>query len=307
MDRPPLILVVDDDRSTRRVSKKALEQNMYEVVEAENGLAALDAFEKYRPDLVLLDVVMPHMDGYEACRRIRACPAGAAVPIIIITGSVDFEAIGEAYEAGATDFFAKPINKRILRERVRYMLRASQTASQLQQSQELLASAQRAASLGSFFYAPDSSEFKASEEFKICFGPSDKHRAVTWEAFWQTIHPEDQKTLLPLMQKAHLAGACFRQDIRLIGGNDGERFVMLQIDPEKDSGGKVVRLIGIVQDITERKLSELLETDQNYVMQKIVRKEPLKKIFLEAARLLQRQRPQAWPPFARLKTNKFRP
>src|SRR6056297_1682772 len=99
MEKKPLILVVDDDRSTRLVSKKALEQNNYDVIEAENGLEAIDAFKKYRPDLMLLDVVMPEIDGFEACRRIRALPYGAAVPVMIITGSDDFEAISEAYAA----------------------------------------------------------------------------------------------------------------------------------------------------------------------------------------------------------------
>ena len=292
MDGNALILVVDDDRSIRLVSRNALEQNMYDVVEAENGLEAVDGFKKYRPDLVLLDVVMPQMDGFEACRRIRSLPTGATVPIIIITGSVDFEAIGKAYEAGATDFFAKPINKRILSERVRYMLRASKTAKQLDKSRELLARAQTAARMGSFFYDLDSSAFKASEEFQVQFGPSEKNQPVTWDDFWRQIHPKDQETLLPLLQNARIAGASFRQDVRLIVGNEVDRFVMVQIDPETDSEGKAVRLVGIVQDITQRKLSELLEIDQNYVMQQIVRKEPLQKIFLEAARLLERQNPQ---------------
>ncbi len=294
MDRAPLILIVDDDRSTRLVIKKAMEQNMYGVVEAENGLEALDAFEKHRPDLVLLDVVMPEMDGFDACRRIRACPAGATVPIIIITGSVDFEAIGEAYAAGATDFFAKPINKRVLSERVRYMLRSSETAKRLQKSEELLARAQAVARMGSFFYEPDTSSFTASEEFQVQFGSSDKNQPVTWESFWHKIHPENQKILEPLLKKAQTTKASLSRDIRLTVGNKGERFVMLQIDPEKVSEGNVTRLVGIVQDITERKFSELLESDQNHVMGQIARKEPLKDIFLEASRLLERQRPKSF-------------
>jgi len=289
MDSPPLILVVDDDRSTRLVIKKALQQTGFRVVEAENGLAAISAFENHRPDLVLLDVVMPEIDGFEACRRIRVLPYGIAVPVIIMTGSDDFEAIGEAYAAGATDFFAKPINRRILSERVRYMLRASATAKQLHLSQELLARAQGVARMGSFFCEPDMSNFTASEEFQFQFGTSDKNQPVTWEGFWQKIHPEDQKILRPILKKAQTEGACLSRDIRLLDDNRGERFVMLQIDPEKDSEENVTRLVGIVQDITERKLSELLETDQNLIMSQIVRKEPLKDIFLEAARLLERQ------------------
>src|SRR6056297_2342152 len=163
MENPPLILVADDDRSTRLVMKTAMSQNGYHVVEAENGQEALSVFDTLQPDLVLLDVVMPVMDGFESCRRIRAHPQGGdAIPIVIITASDDIAAIRKAYEAGATDFISKPFNRLILRERVRYMLRASATARQLYQSQELLAKAQRTARLGSFFYQPGQPELTVS-------------------------------------------------------------------------------------------------------------------------------------------------
>lgn len=295
MDRPPFVLIVDDDRSTRLVIRKALEQNGFAVAECGNGREAVAAFASGHPDLVLLDVVMPEMDGFEACRQIRSLPhgAGVSVPVVIITETNDFEAIREAFEAGATDFFAKPINRLVLSERVRYMLRASATAKKLHQSQELLAKAQAVAGLGSFLYEPGASTIEVSEEFRKLFTPSLAGQTIFWDTFWQKIHPEDRAILGPLMEKADTAGVNFRRDIRIIGGQEGERFVMLRMDPETDSDGNVVRLIGIVQDITERKLSELLEADQGFVMQRIARKEPLEEILMDASRILERQRPSA--------------
>lgn len=305
MERDPLILVVDDDRSTRRLMTTALKKSGFEVVEAENGLRALEVFELKRPDLVLLDVVMPEMDGFETCRRIRTHPNGPSVPVVIITGSDDYDAIGKAYEAGATDFFAKPINRKILSERVRYMLRASATAAQLHQSRELLARAQAVAGMGSFFYEPGTQELQVSEEFKNIFGTQNTYKTYTWQNFWQKIHPGDQKILIPLLQKANTAGASFRQDIRTVDGRTGARFFMLQIDPETNSEGKVIRLTGIVQDITERKQAELLETDQNKVMQRIASKEPLKEILLDAAHIVERQRPLSLPAICQVKADQI--
>ena len=77
------------------------------------------------PDLILMDVDMPNMDGFAACREIRRIETGAAVPIIMVTGGDDIEAVTNAYEAGATDFVSKPINWPILGHRVLYVLRAS--------------------------------------------------------------------------------------------------------------------------------------------------------------------------------------
>ena len=303
MDKPPLILVADDDRGTRLVIKTAMAQNGFDVAEAENGQAALAVFEKLRPDLVLLDVVMPVMDGFEACRQLRRHPQGASVPIVIITATEDIEAIREAYEAGATDFIAKPFNRIVLRERVRYMLRASSTARQLRQSQELLARAQTTARLGSFSYRPGAAILQVSDEFRRIFvlpetpqeAPlqTDAFQTVAWDALWQQIHPQDRKSLAPLLREAQSSGTGFRKDIRIAGERPENRFAMLQIDAETESDGTVLRLTGIAQDITERKLAELLESDQNQILQRIARKEPLEKIFNKIAALLERQWPRS--------------
>jgi len=303
MDKPPLILVADDDRGTRLVIKTAMAQNGFDVAEAENGQAAVAVFDKLRPDLVLLDVVMPVMDGFEACRQLRRHPQGASVPIVIITATEDIEAIREAYEAGATDFIAKPFNRIVLRERVRYMLRASSTARQLRQSQELLARAQTTARLGSFSYRPGAAILQVSDEFRRIFvlpetpqeAPlqTDAFQTVAWDALWQQIHPQDRKSLAPLLREAQSSGTGFRKDIRIAGERPENRFAMLQIDAETESDGTVLRLTGIAQDITERKLAELLESDQNQILQRIARKEPLEKIFNKIAALLERQWPRS--------------
>jgi len=298
-------MIVDDDRSARLIIKTALKQSTFDILETTNGSEALELFVEYQPDLVLLDVIMPQIDGFEACRRIRTFPNGETVPIILMTASDDFEAIAKAYDAGATDFFAKPITPQVLRERLRYMLRASATTKQLHRSQELLSKAQAVAALGSFSYEPGSPNLEVSEEFLDIIGPVDKNHPVTWDVFWEKIHPQDKENLTPFLEKAYHLGTNFKQDIRLVGHPRGERFVMLQIDPETNSDGNVLRLIGIIQDITERKLSELYETDQNFVMQSIVRKEPLRKILFEIAGLLERQRPQSLAALCQIEENQI--
>ena len=119
------VLVADDDPVMRLLMIEMLGQVGLDGIEAEDGRQALTCFQSMAPDLILMDVDMPNMDGFSACREIRSLESGASVPIIMVTGGDDIEAVTNAYEVGATDFVSKPINWPILGHRVLYVLRAS--------------------------------------------------------------------------------------------------------------------------------------------------------------------------------------
>ena len=122
---PAVVLVADDDPVMRLLMLEMLESVGLVGIEAEDGAQAVALAHARAPDLILLDVEMPKMDGFAACRAIRDLPNGATVPIVMVTGGDDLEAVTNAYEAGATDFVSKPINWPILGHRVLYVLRAS--------------------------------------------------------------------------------------------------------------------------------------------------------------------------------------
>ncbi|OPY70039.1 MAG: Cyclic di-GMP phosphodiesterase Gmr [Syntrophorhabdaceae bacterium PtaU1.Bin034] len=128
-------LVADDEPMLRLLAVKALQKARFEVHEAENGEEAISLFDRFLPDIVMLDVMMPVMDGFSACAGIRRHPHGRHTPVLMVTGLDDVESIQRAYEAGATDFVTKPINWLILGHRVRYMLRASKSMEALQRSE----------------------------------------------------------------------------------------------------------------------------------------------------------------------------
>ncbi|MEP1448875.1 MAG: EAL domain-containing protein [Paraglaciecola sp.] len=132
------ILISDDDLTARILMKETLSSDVLEVIEAANGKQAIEQFEKHHPALLLLDVSMPEMNGFEVCETIRAHKDGKHIPIIMVTGSDDIASIHKSYAVGATDFIAKPIKWPILGERVKYILRASQAFEDLvTQQQEL--------------------------------------------------------------------------------------------------------------------------------------------------------------------------
>jgi signal transduction histidine kinase len=143
------VLIVDDDPIVRSLMRATLEVDGYEIIEADDGEKACRLFEAHRPQLLVADVVMPHMDGFALCRELRRRPAGAYVPILMATGLDDVPSITKAYEAGATDFISKPINWVILGHRVRYMLRASRAFDELRLNQDRLVAAKDAAETAS--------------------------------------------------------------------------------------------------------------------------------------------------------------
>jgi adenylate cyclase len=113
------ILVVDDAPENIQAISTILRDQGYQVLVATDGQRALDVLAKVRPDLLLLDVIMPGVDGYEVCRRIKASPQLAEIPIIFLTGKTETEDIVRGFEVGAVDYVGKPFNAHELLARVR--------------------------------------------------------------------------------------------------------------------------------------------------------------------------------------------
>lgn len=117
---PQIILVVDDEARMRRFIRMNLELEGYQVVEAENGVQALDQIRKYTPDLVIMDVMMPEMDGFETLAMLREI---STVPVILLTVRSDEEDINRGLNLGADDYITKPFSPRELNSRVAAVLR----------------------------------------------------------------------------------------------------------------------------------------------------------------------------------------
>ena len=127
-----VILVVDDDPAIRLVIRHAMQQNGYQVIEASNGLEAVQYSIRQIPDLILMDAVMPEMDGFRATEEIRKIEACDDTPILMATSLDDDDSISRAFSVGACDYITKPFNWSVLKHRVRRMLQAANAQRRIQ-------------------------------------------------------------------------------------------------------------------------------------------------------------------------------
>ena len=128
------ILVVDDNKPNVELLQAHLESAGYNVVTAFGGEEALRKVESEKPDMILLDIMMPRISGYEVCRRLKADPKSKGIPIVMVTALNELEDVEKGVDVGADDFLMKPINKLELITRVRSMLRVKNLEDELQRT-----------------------------------------------------------------------------------------------------------------------------------------------------------------------------
>ena len=132
------ILIVDDDSSVRLALATLLRREGYEVCDESDGVAALAACASFRPDIILLDILMPGVDGFEVCRRIKATPETRLTPVVLITGLSATEDRIQGINAGADDFLRKPIEFNELLARTRSLLRLKEFTDELENAEGVL-------------------------------------------------------------------------------------------------------------------------------------------------------------------------
>jgi diguanylate cyclase (GGDEF)-like protein/PAS domain S-box-containing protein len=267
-DGRALVLVVDDDSSARLLARAILEQGGFAVQEAENGVQALEVFQQALPDVVLLDVLMPVLDGFSVCARLRRTPEGEHTPVLIVTGLDDVASVQHAYEVGATYFVTKPINWLILRETVRYMLRASRAFRALQDSEAGLAQAQRIAQLGNWEWEIQRDAVHCSAETYRILGVSAADFRPGWSGLLQAFGPAAREAVRWGVEEALQSCQPLRLDDLLVGPAGMERQAELQAVVICDPAGNPLRVSGTLQDVSERKGMEkaLHASEERYAL-----------------------------------------
>jgi two-component system, OmpR family, alkaline phosphatase synthesis response regulator PhoP len=145
--KTPVILVVDDNRENLELLEAYLEDINCKTIAAYDGPEALDIIKNDKPDLILLDIMMPKMSGFEVCRRVKNDPATAHIPIIMVTALNEFGDMQRAVDCGTDDFVSKPVNKLEMLTRVKTMLKLKHLSDKLERTLAYLAEVEKQAQI----------------------------------------------------------------------------------------------------------------------------------------------------------------
>ncbi|MBW8828767.1 MAG: EAL domain-containing protein [Burkholderiales bacterium] len=251
----PQIFLVDDDEVNLLLTSIALRERGFNIIEATSGERAIQILTDWLPDVVVLDAIMPGMDGFQTCRELRALPGFESLPVLMLTGLDDDASINRAYEAGATDFFVKSTHWSLLAGRLRYLLRSSRTRLELERSKSKLARAQDLARMGSFDWKRSQGSPIFSVEGLRVFGMGPGTN-VEFRQLLRMLPAEDRAGLIAMLHEVMGHSSVLATDIPVTLADGRLRIIHTEAEPEFNEHGNLIGYTGIVQDVTDRRMAE---------------------------------------------------
>ncbi len=252
----PEILLVDDDTVNLMLTALALRERGFGVVEVDGGEKALELLRHWTPDIVVLDAMMPGLDGFETCQELRNRSGFENVPVLMLTGLDDDASIARAYQVGATDFFVKATQWSLLAGRLQYLLRSSRTRIELERNRAKLARAQDLARMGSFDWrrARGGGVLLSPEALRVFgFGPTEQ---IGLRMLLRMVPLDGRRTLSKEMHRALRQGNVLTIDVPVVLQDMRLRIVHVEAEPDFSEKGHNTGYAGIVQDVTDRRQAE---------------------------------------------------
>ena len=260
LTQAPAVLLVDDDEVNLLLTAIALRERGFDITESGGGEHALKLLADWAPDIIVLDAMMPGLDGFATCRRLRAMAGYENVPVLMLTGLDDDASITRAYQAGATDFFVKSNQWSLLAGRLQYLLRASRTRIELERSKAKLARAQDLARMGSFDWRRQGQPggggtlALSPEGLRVLgYGPSD---AISLRAILRRVLLGERRSMLRLLQGVVVHSSVLATDVPVTLRDGRQRIIHVEAEPEFNEHGHSIGYTGIVQDVTDRRVAE---------------------------------------------------
>ncbi len=248
--KPKKSLVPDDDPIIRTLASAALSRLGFEVTSAADGRKALDHAHSVAFDLVVLDVQMPGLDGFEVCQALRALPAYRLTPILMATGLDDNASIERAFDAGASDFVAKPLNLALLDHRVRFLMKSATALRELEEKRTQLDEALQLAHMAHWSYEPGAGMLVATDAGYRSYGFASGN--VSFAELFERIHPEDRDLVSGSFQRLLDGEASASYEHRFVLPDGEVRYVHAVLRAFRGAGGALERIVGSAQDVTER-------------------------------------------------------
>lgn len=260
MDRQGKLLLVDDEELNRDMLSRRLIRNGFAVETANDGVSALQKIDQAEVDLVLLDSMMPGMNGIDVLRLLRATRSAEDLPVIMVTAVNESDKIAEAINLGANDYVTKPIDFPVTLARIRSQLSRKQAERALRQSEERYALAARGANDGLWDWDLRTNHVYYSPRWESMLGYAAGELRPTQEEWLSRVHPDDRLRLEHALQ-AHCAGGSdesFEIEHRVLHRDGSYRWMLSRGAAVRDGSGAAVRMAGSQSDITDKKVYDAL-------------------------------------------------
>ena len=251
----PRVLLVDDDEVNLLLTAIALRERGFDITEASSGEEALRTVSGWTPDIIVLDAMMPELDGFETCSRLREMPGFESTPVLMLTGLDDEASINRAYQVGATDFFVKSTQWSLLAGRLRYLLRSSRTRIELERSKARLARAQDLARMGSFEWHRGAGGFVlATEALRVFgYGPNEP---LDFIGVMRMVPKDERQLFMRLLREVMAHNSVLVTDVPVTLVDGRQRVLHIEAEPEFNEHGNASGYTGVIQDVTDRRLAE---------------------------------------------------
>lgn len=251
-ERPIAVLIVDDDAAVRSLARRDLSKHGFAVSVVETGEEALEAYAARWPDVILLDIHLPDIDGFEVSRRLHELYGDQTAPILMLMGADDRHAFVKGYQAGATDLLLKPLEREALIHRLQYFVRAHRDRLELKRSEAMLRRAQRVVRMGSWEYDTESKQLTRSEEAKRIFGLRPDQSDAVSETDRASIFPADRERVLRAVRESLDLRKSFSIEHRILLEDGDVRHVRQLAEPLDTLDQEGTLWIGTIQDITHQ-------------------------------------------------------
>ena len=271
------ILVVDDNPENLRLLTSVLAQAGYHARPASSGAIALQSIQHRLPDLILLDIRMPDMDGYEVCRQLKSNARSAEIPVIFISALEEEADKLKAFGVGAVDYLTKPFHETEVLARIATHLKlfrmqrnleemVAERTSELQKSHALYKNAQEIARLGHWEYDLVANRLTWSDEIYRIFEVDSASFSPSYDGFLDLIHPEDRSRVDEAYQSSLESKARYDITHRILLANGQVKYVHEQGRSTYDQAGRPLRSLGTVQDVTSqmRMMAALRQTQEEW-------------------------------------------
>jgi len=257
--RQPSVLVVDDERLNRELLRAMLARHGFQPLLAASGEEALAMLRCVAPDLVLLDVVMEPMNGYDVLRAIREQWRDTELPVVMVTAEAERGNIVEAFRSGANDYVTKPLDPEVTLARISLHLRLRRAQAELERSQERYLIAAEGSRIGLWDWDVAHRQLFLSKRWKEMLGYLEHELPNEFDAWYDRIHPADQEQFLGLVQRRDCSDQeRFECELRMLHRDGSYRWMQCSGIILGNDHGQPRRLAGSLADITEGKVRDVL-------------------------------------------------